>query len=54
MKAIKLFLVFIVILGGIVLAFFIIPNSGGQTLPPIPDNPHEMYRKQFISDWEQI
>ena len=49
MKAIKLFLVFTVILGAIILAFFIIPDSGGKALSPIPDNTHEMYRKQFIS-----
>ena len=53
MKAIKLFLVFTVILGAIILAFFIIPDSGDKALSPIPDNTHEMYRKQFISDWEQ-
>ena len=36
MKAIKLFLVFTVILGAIILAFFIIPDSGDKALSPTP------------------
>ena len=53
MKAIKLTLAFICILGGVIGAFFIINHNIGGTLPPPPDDTYKIYRDQFVKDWEQ-
>lgn len=53
MKAIKLILTFVVILGVIVGALFIFSGNGGEKLPPMDDNTLESYRTQFENDWKQ-
>lgn len=53
MKAIKLTLVFICILGGVIGAFFIINHNISGTLPSPPADTYKTYRDQFVKDWEQ-
>lgn len=53
MKAIKLIITFIVILGCVVGAFFLLGPSKSKSYNKVPDNTYETYRKQFALDWEQ-
>lgn len=53
MKAIKLILTFVVILGVIVGAFYVFTGIRGKSLPPIDVNTLESYRSQFENDWKQ-
>ena len=53
MKAIKLILTFVVILGVIVGAFYIFGDRGGDVLPPMDNDTLESYRSQFENDWKQ-
>ena len=53
MKSIKLIIVFALILGGVIGAFFFINPDTGGTLPPPPDDTYKTYRDQFVKDWEQ-
>jgi hypothetical protein len=53
MKAIKLVLTFVIILGGVLGAFYLFTNTDGGTLPPPPDTTYQTYREQFERDWEQ-
>ncbi|MBR5169861.1 MAG: hypothetical protein IKW85_04775 [Muribaculaceae bacterium] len=53
MKAIKLILAFVVILGAIVGAFYLIPDNGPDPRPAIPDKTLERLSQQFKNDWEQ-
>lgn len=53
MKAIKLVLTFLIILGGVLGAFYLFTNTGGGTLPPPPDTTYQTFREQFEKDWEQ-
>lgn len=53
MKAIKLVIVFIAILGGVLGAFYLFTNTGGSTLPPPPNTTYQTFREQFEKDWEQ-
>ena len=52
MKAVKLFLVFVVVLGGIVATFLLVGGDGTSPLSPPPPSVLEDYRKQFEKDWE--
>lgn len=53
MKVVKLILAFIVVLGCVVGAFFLINGKGGSVLlPPPPDDIYQTYRKQFEQDWK--
>ena len=54
MKAIKLLTTFILILGGVIGAFYLILKQSPKPLPPIPDTTYQTYRKQFIDEWEQV
>lgn len=53
MKSIKLIIVFALILGGVIGAFFFINPDTGGTLPPPPNDTYKTYRDQFVKDWEQ-
>lgn len=53
MKAIKLILAFVVILGVIVGALYIFTGDVGGKLPPMDDNTLESFRSQFENDWKQ-
>lgn len=53
MKAIKLLIIFAIILCGVVGAFYLFTNTGGGTLPPPPDTTYQTFREQFEKDWEQ-
>ena len=53
MKAIKLVLTFVIILGSVLGAFYLFTNAGGGTLPPPPDTTYQTFREQFEKDWEQ-
>lgn len=52
MKAIKIILVFIIILGGVVGAFWLIGGSTGSGLEDPSDDTYQTYRKQFENDWK--
>lgn len=53
-KILKLILVFAVILGAVIGAFFItIDNGGDDPLPVILPGVYEMYSDQIANDWEQ-
>lgn len=51
-KIFKLILTFVIILGAIVGGFFLF-TKGPEPLPPVNPDTYEMYRTQFIMDWEQ-
>lgn len=53
MKAIKLVLTFVIILGGVLGAFYLFTNTDGGTLPPPPDTTYQTFREQIEKDWEQ-
>ena len=53
MKAIKLVLTFVIILGGVLGAFYLFTNTSGSKLPPPPDTTYQTFREQFVKDWEQ-
>lgn len=53
MKAIKLVLTFVIILGGVLGAFYLFTNTGGCTLPPPSDTTYQTFREKFEKDWEQ-
>ena len=53
MKAIKLIGIFIIILCGVLGAFYVFTNKGGGTLPSPPDKTYQTFREQFEKDWEQ-
>lgn len=53
MKALKLIIIFIVILGGVVGALYLISGTGGSVLPPPPDNTYQTVRTQIEKDWEE-
>ena len=53
MKAIKLVLTFVLILGGVVGALYLFINPTPPPLPSIPDTTYQTYREQFERDWEQ-
>lgn len=52
MKAIKLILVFIVVLGGVVLAFYYSTRADIIESNAISDSSLQQYREQFEKDWE--
>lgn len=52
MKAIKLILVFALILGGVIGAFLLVRKSKTNSLSNIPDTTFQTYRDQIINDWE--
>ena len=54
MKAIKLFLIFVVLLGGVLGAFYLFTKSDSRTLPPPLDTTYQTFRTQFEKDWEQV
>lgn len=51
MKVLKLFLVFIVILGGVVGAFYLIGGGTISGLEEPSDDTYQTYREQFENDW---
>ena len=53
MKAIKLTIIFIVILGGIIGAFLLFNRDKVVTLPPLSDQAYKTYRDQIVNGWEQ-
>lgn len=53
MKFFKLFIIFILVLGAIIGAFFIKDCTGTTKLPPPTDETYQTYRNQFEKDWEQ-
>lgn len=54
MKAIKILLVFVLILGGVLGAFYLINNDSVVELSSMDDNGLETYRKLFQQDWENV
>lgn len=52
MKAIKILITFVVILIGVVCAFWITARNDLNDPISIPDSTYETYRSQFESDWE--
>lgn len=52
MKIVKLLLVFVVILGGVVGAFFLIGGGTNSGLEIPSDDTYQTYRKQFENDWK--
>ena len=52
MKIVKLLLVFVIILGGVVGAFWLIGGSTGYGLDEPSDDTYQTYRKQFENDWK--
>ncbi len=54
MKAIKIILLFIVVLGGIMGAFFLSGKGHDDDieLSPVADSTFDYYRQKFIKDWE--
>lgn len=54
MKAIKLIITFVLILGGVLGAFYLfIKVHPDPPLPPISDTTYQTFREQFEKDWEQ-
>lgn len=53
MKAIKLILTFVIILGVVIGAFFLMNNSTSGTLQSPPDETYQAFRDQFVKEWEQ-
>lgn len=53
MKGIKLVLTFVIILGGVIGAFYLFKKTDPDSLPPISDTTYQTYREQFENDWEQ-
>lgn len=53
MKAIKLVLTFVIILGGIIGAFVLFANPIPDPLPTISDTTYQTFREKFENDWEQ-
>ncbi len=51
MKALKLIILFVVLLGGVVGAFLLINPSSGSDLPSIDANAYAEYSKDFENDW---
>lgn len=55
MKALKLVIIFVVVLGGIVGAFLLLSgNNKGAGIVPPEDNPYETYRVQIENEWNQL
>lgn len=54
MKAIKLVLTFVVILGGVLGAFYLFTTSEDVTLTPPQDTTYQTFREQIEKDWEQV
>ena len=52
MKIVKFLLVFVIILGGVVGAFWLIGGSTGYGLDEPSDDTYQTYRKQFENDWK--
>lgn len=52
MKIIKLLLAFVIILGGVVGAFWLIGGSTGSGLDEPSNDTYQTYRKQFENDWK--
>lgn len=53
MKAIKLLLTFVIILGGFVGAFYLFNREPILPPPSIQDTTYQTFREQFEKDWEQ-
>lgn len=53
-KAIKLFFIFSLILGGIVASFYIVNRNNTITIKGTTDATLEQYREQFEYEWEQV
>ena len=53
MKTVKLIIIFILILGGVIGAFFLFNNGEGSALPPPAAATYQNYRTQFEKEWEQ-
>lgn len=53
MKAIKLVLTFVLILGGVLGAFYLFRTDPIPLLPPPPDTTYQTFREQIEKDWEQ-
>lgn len=53
MKAFKLVLTFVIILAGVLGAFYLFNNNGSVKLPPPPDTTYKTFRDQFEKNWEQ-
>lgn len=52
MKALKLIIVFVIILLGIVGAFLLFSNDDMEKLPSPPDTTYQQFREQFEKEWE--
>lgn len=52
MKILKLILVFVIILGGVVGAFYLIGGEPGSSLEEPSGNTYQTYRTQFENDWK--
>lgn len=53
MKAFKLFIIFLILLGAIIGVFFLIFQDEVIKLPPPTDDTYQTYRDQFEEDWKQ-
>lgn len=53
MKAFKLVFTFVIILAGVLGAFYLFNNNGSVKLPPPPDTTYKTFRDQFEKNWEQ-
>lgn len=52
MKIVKLLLVFVIVLGGVVGAFYLIGGGTSSGLEELPVDTYQMYRSQFENDWK--
>lgn len=53
MKSIKIFIVFIIVLGSIVGLFYLVQTKNSKPIPSISDTTYQSYREQIEGDWEQ-
>lgn len=53
MKAIKLVLTFVIILAGVLGAFYLFNDNRSAKLPPPPDTTYKTFRDQVEKDWKQ-